>query len=450
MNDAAVRGADRDADRGWAYWYRRIWRLSWPIILSNVTVPLVGAVDTAVVGHLPSPHYIGAVALGSLIFNYLYWGLGFLRMGTTGLVGQANGAGDDVEVRGILGRAILLSLVLGVLIILISGPIAGLAFGVLDGSAEVETAGRDYFTIRIWAAPASLCNIVLLGWFYGMQRPWAALIQQLTVNISNMVLNVVLVFGFDMGLAGVAIATVIAQTLGLVLGVWLIRRELGKLATVFTRLAITNWPRYGVMMRVNRDIFLRTVMLITGTAYFMNASAAQGDLVLAANTVLMVFQMIASYAMDGFTHAIEPLVGEAVGRGNRCQLRSVVITGAVYCCGFSVIIALTFWFFGAAVIGLMTDIPSVAGAAHTYLIWVAVLPVISGWSFLLDGIFIGATRSAEMRNAMAVSLAGFLAIGFVLSDMLSNHGLWLAYTLFISLRAITLVYYYPRIVRDIS
>lgn len=425
--------------------FARVWALAWPLILSNLTVPLVGAVDMAVIGHLDDPAFIGGVALGTLLFNYVYWGFGFLRMGTTGLAAQAHGAGAEDEVRAVLARALILAAIFGALIALLRAPIAEAAFTILDGSDAVHGHAGDYFVIRALAAPIALANTALLGWFLGLQNARYGLIQQVVINGVNAGLDIWLVFGLGMDVEGVAWAAVIGQAVGLGVGLVLVRRLLRRTGGRFVRGRILDISRIRAMMAVNRDIFLRTVCLLTGTAFFMDRSASLGEVALAANAVLMIFQMLSAFAMDGFAHATEAIVGKAIGERDRRRLDAVVRAGTLCAALVAVVFSLLFALFGGLLIDALTGIESVRAAAGSHMIWAALLPVISIWAFQLDGIFIGATRTAEMRNAMIVSLAAFVAVGLPLTASFGNHGLWAAYTAFMAARALSLWFYFPRV-----
>lgn len=423
----------------------RIWSLAWPLILSNLTVPLVGAVSTGVIGHLDDPAYLGGVALGTLVFTYVYWAFGFLRMGTTGLASQAHGAADVDEVRAVLARALVLAVLCGGLLTLLRGPIGTAALTLLDGSAEVQGHALDYFGVRALAAVPALANIALLGWFLGLQNARYGLIQQVVINGLNAFFAVWLVHGADMGVAGVAWAAVIGQTVGLAVALVLARRLLIKIGGQFERDRVFDLDRLKAMIAVNRDIFIRTVCLLTGTAFFMDRSAALGEVALAANAVLMVFQSLSAYAMDGFAQATEAVVGKATGARDRRQLDAAVSAGTLCALLVAIAAALLYAVFGTSIIDLLTGIDSVREAANAHLIWAVLLPVASIWAFQLDGIFIGATRTAEMRNAMIASLAAFVAAGLPLVALFGNNGLWAAYVAFMGARALTLYLYYPRV-----
>ena len=426
--------------------HRRVWALAGPIIISNISVPLVGAVDTAVVGHLPEPDSIGAVALGALIFTFLFWGFGFLRMGTTGFIARAYGANDQQALSDTLLRVLLLAVVLGAFIILLGHPLIQLALYLLDSSDSIESLAESYATIRIWSAPATLSIYVLTGIFIGLQNMRYVFVLQLVMNMINVLLDLLFVLGFDMGVEGVALATLIAEYLAALLGFWLLRKPLSK---AYKNL---NWTRLLernailALMKANGDIFVRTLCLVFSFGYFTAQSASMGDVILAANSILMHLQSILAYALDGFAHAAEALVGSAYGAGKQQQFKRAVKLTTVWGLVSALLISLIYWLFGGLILQLFTNIDAVLLSAKTYLPWTIIAPVISIWSFQLDGIFIGTGYTREMRNAMIFSMLVYLGLLVILVPALGNHGLFLSISLFMVVRALTLGYYYPRIV----
>jgi MATE family multidrug resistance protein len=390
-------------------WNRRTWALAGPIILSNVTVPLLGMVDTAVVGHLPDPRYIGGVAIGALIFNFVYWGFGFLRMGTTGPTAQAWGAEDPAEIRAVLARALLLAFGLGAVLLLVQGPVGTLAFRLLHASAGVEAEGAAYYTVRIWGAPAALANYVLLGWFFGLQNARWPLVLQIFMNGLNIVLDFVFVMGFGWGVEGVAAATLIAEYAALGLGLLLVAKRLRMLPAGIATARILDGARFRRMLAVNRDIFIRTLLLITSFALFTDRGATLGDETLAANAVLLHLVSISAFGLDGFAHAAEALVGGAVGRRSRADLSGAVRAAMRWGGITAVLTAAAFAVAGGLLIDLMTTIPEVRLLARDYLVWAVAMPLVSVWCYLYDGIFLGATRTHEMRNAAIVTTALYVA-----------------------------------------
>jgi MATE family multidrug resistance protein len=414
-------------------------------MLSNVSTPLIGIVDTAVIGRIPDPAYIGAVAVGALIFSFLFWAFGFLRMGTTGLTAQALGGEDNEEVLSALGRALLIAVVAGIVLIALQWPLRSMAFALLEGSFEVESLAAQYFDIRIWAAPATLANYALLGWFIGLGRTDIGLVLQLILNISNMILDALFVLGFGWDVAGVAAGTLIAECIAAVAGIAMAMRH----SRAFGRLRIdpATWlepRRLRRTLSVNTDIMIRSLALIFVFVWFMSRGAAAGDVVLAANAVLMQFNSVSAFFLDGLAFAAEALVGRAIGARHRETLLRAMRLTTVWAVGTAVIIVIVLWSFGPYFIDALTvDIESRA-AARTYLPWAALAPILGVWSFQLDGIFIGATRSREMRNAMLAAAAIYLFAWWLLTPF-GNHGLWAALWVSYFARAGTLAAYLPRV-----
>ena len=432
-----------------AGWYRRVWSMAWPIMLSNVSVPLVGIVDTAVVGHLPNPVFIGAVALGAVVFSFLYWGFGFLRMGTTGLVAQDIGARDYDELRATLARALILAGVLGLAILVLRAPAGELAFWALEGSSMVEGFAKQYYAVRVFAAPAALVNYVVLGFVIGIQNTRAALALMLLLNITNVLLDVLFVMGFGWGVEGVAAASLISEYSAAVFGLLLIRRILSRLDGRWQSYRLFDRSRLRTLLSVNLNIFVRTLCLIFAFFHFTSASARLGDIVLAANAVLMHFYTFMAYSLDGFAHAVEALAGAAFGSRNRRAFLNAVHASTV-CAGLvAVLYCLVYAAFGGSIVALVTGISEVRTTAGEFLPWLAIAPIVSVWSFQLDGIFIGTTSTVAMRNAMLLSLAAFLIAVWLLLPLWGNHGLWAALMVLMVTRAITLGIWYPRIVRDL-
>ncbi|MFP6732008.1 MAG: MATE family efflux transporter [Alphaproteobacteria bacterium] len=433
-----------------ASWNRRVWRLAGPIMLANITIPLLGAVDTAVVGHLDQVYYLGAVAIGSLIFNFLYWGFGFLRMGTTGFAAQAHGADDTAEAVDTLWRAMVIALIIGLALLITQSLIIEGAMVFMETSAEVNAHSRAYFTIRIWSAPAALANYVVLGWFLGMQNARAGVIIQIFINLLNIILDLAFVMGAGMAVEGVAIATVISEYAGLALGLMMIRGALAKLGrTAIDWRRVLEPARLRHMISVNRDIFLRTLCLITAFAYLTIQGARMGDVILAANAVLFNMVTFMSYALDGFANAAQALVGRAIGERSLADYRGVVRASTIWALVFAVGFSLIYAASGTLIIDGITTLEAVRIAAREALPWMVLAPLISVWGYQLDGIFIGAMLSREMRNAMILSLIIYLVSVEIFRPLLGNHGIWLGFSLFMVARGVTLGYYFPRIERGL-
>ena len=431
-------------------WNRKTWLLAGPIMISNVSVPMLGAVDAAVVGRLPGAHYLGAVAVGALIFSVVYASLNFLRMGTTGLTAQSLGADQPDEVRSWLARAALLSLILGSLLILTQSLIGWAAIEIVSPSDMVTPLVKEYFFIRIWSAPATLMNFALLGWFFGIQNTRAALISQIFMNGVNIILDIWFVIGFGWGVEGVAWATLISEVSAVGLGLYLARHELKRIGGHWQRKRIFDQSKIIKMLRVNFDIFIRSMFLQASFVVFTSISARMSDTILAANSILLIFQSIMAYALDGFANAVEVLAGEAFGARNRLIFRQAVVATSRWALIFSVIFVGAYLVGGDYLINILTTVPEVREQAHIYLVWAAISPIVSVWSFQLDGIYIGTTRTADMRNMMLVSFVTLLACTALFVPAYGNHGLWLAFTVFMAVRGITLGILYPRLERSIE
>ncbi len=431
------------------YWHRRTWRIALPVIVTNVSVPVLGIVDTAVVGRLPGPEYVGAVAVGALIFNLLYHGCNFLRMGTTGLTAQSFGARDGREVRTWLARALMLGGVLGALMVILQWPIFEIASLIVGPSDSVRPLTEEYFSIRIWSAPAALANYALLGWFFGTQNTRAALITQIYMNGINALLDFWFVMGFGWGVAGVAWATVTGETTAVILGLYLARKRLNTMGGRFDFIRIMQAAPIKRMLSVNGDIFVRSMCLQAVFVILTAIGARMGDTALAANAILLHIQILTAYGLDGFSTAAEALAGEAKGARNRRNFNAAIRTTATWACFLAVIFSGLTALFGPLMIDALTVDEDVRTSARAYLIWSIFLPVISVWSFQLDGIFIGCTWSREMRNAMILSLLIYLAALPLLIPAFGNHGLWCAFMILMAARAMTLGVLLPKLQREI-
>lgn len=429
--------------------YGRVWRITWPIILSNLSIPLVGAVDTAVVGHLPDARYIGAVALGAVIFSFLFWGFGFLRMGTTGFVAQSHGRRDGAEVAAITLRGLLLACALGILVVLLQGPIGFVAFWALEGSSDLEALADAYFGIRVWSAPATLANYVILGVLIGLQRTRIALGLQLLLNGTNVALDLIFVIGFDLHVEGVAYASVCSDWAAALAGISVLYKLLKHPIRELDRQRLYDAKRLGALLHVNANIMLRTLCLLAAFFYFTVVGTRLGEATLAANAVLMHLQHFLAYGLDGFAHAAEALAGSAYGARRIDEFRAVVRATSVSAIVVAFVYTLVYTLLGEHIIDLITNIEAVRDLAKAYLPWLAVSPVLSVWSFQLDGIFIGTTRTNELRNGMILSLGAFLASVTFLVPTWGNHGLWLALLIFMIARALCLLIWYPRILRGL-
>ena len=428
------------------YWYRRVFLLAIPLILSNLTQPLLSTVDTILSGHLPTPAVLGGVAVGGIFFNSIYWTFGFLRMATTGLVAQAYGAGDEDQLMHHFGRALLTALLIGALILVLQKPLIDLSLSLLGATAEVRRNALTYCSIRIWSAPAALANYTVLGYLLGRQRARTALLLQAAINVVNMVVALSLVLGLHWGVAGIATATLTAEWFGFGLGLVLMLAGGARIAHVRRR-ELIDGERLRHLFALNRDIFLRTLSLVAAYVWFTRTGARSGNLILAANAVLINFLWIAGYGLDGFANAAEALAGEAIGAQREADFRAVVRASCVSAFAVAASLSLLYLFFGRSIIALFTNQEAIRLLAAKYLPWLVVLPLVAVWSFLLDGVFIGATRASELRDSMLLSFAGYLALAVVLGARFGNHGLWCAMLGFMALRAITLALRMPGVAR---
>ena len=422
--------------------HARVLRIAIPIVISNATVPILGAVDTGVVGQMGAAAPIGAVGIGAVILTSLYWVFGFLRMGTTGMAAQARGAGDEAEVAALLSRALLIGGAGGLAMILLQLPLFAAAFWLSPATPEVEGLARDYLRIRVWSAPALISLYGVTGWLIAQERTRAVLAIQLWMNGLNVLLDLWFVLGLGWGVQGVATATFLAEWSGLALGLWMCRAAFcGPYWRDIARLFDADRLRH--MARVNTDIMLRSVMLLSVFISFMFVGAHFGDVTLAANQILVQFLEITAYALDGFAFAAETIVGQALGRRSRSELRRGAWIAALWGAGASLVLALVFGLAGGAIIDVMTTAPDVREAARGYLIWMVLSPPLGIAAWMLDGVFIGATRTRDMRNMMALSLAVYALAALILVPIFGNHGAWGAMIVSYLIRGFTLWVKYP-------
>ncbi len=420
----------------------RIWRIAGPIVLSNATVPLLGAVDTGVVGQLGEAAPIGAVGLGAVILATLYWVFGFLRMGTSGLAAQAHGAGDAAERSAILLRALLVAVAAGVGLIAAQGLLLWAAFRLAPASAEVEGLARTYIAIRIWGAPATIALYAVTGWLIATERTRAVLVVQLWINGLNVGLDLWFVLGLGWGVAGVAWASLIAEWTGVALGLWLCRAAFGP-ALAAARARLADRAALRLMLAVNGDIMIRSVVLQLCFTTFLFLGAGFGDVTLAANQVLLQFLSITAYALDGFAFAAETLVGQAVGGRSVAGVRQATRLALVWGGIGAVLLAAVFAVAGGPIIDLMAVAPDVRAEARDYLWWLVAAPLIGTAAWTWDGVFIGATLTRVMRNLMLVCGAVYLAALALLVPPFGNHGLWAALMVLNAARSVLMWRRYP-------
>ncbi len=425
--------------------HARVARIAVPVVLSNATVPLLGAVDTAVIGQLGQAAPLGAVGMGAVILATLYWAFGFLRMSTSGLAAQAEGAGDLPERSAVLLRALLVAGMAGLGLILLQGLLFWAAFAAAPASAEVEGLARTYLAIRIWGAPATIALYALTGWLIGVERTRAILILQLWQNGLNIVLDLWFVLGLGWGIEGVAVATLIAELSGLMLALWFARDAL-TLAVLRAGLArLGNRVAVARMFTASRDIMGRTILLQLSFTSFVFLGARFGDVTLAANQVLLQFLEITAYALDGFAFAAESLVGQAVGARAAGEVRRAARICMQWGFGGAAVMALCFALTGGLIIDLMTTAPDVRIEARWYLGWLVAAPLIGVASWIYDGIFIGALQTREILRAMMVSVAVYAVALVVLIPVMGNHGLWAALMVLNITRGITMRAAYPKV-----
>ncbi len=426
--------------------HKRVLNIAIPVVLSNATVPILGAVDTGVVGQLGLAAPIGAVGIGAVILSAFYWVFGFLRMGTVGLTAQAEGQGDSDEVTALLTRALMIGFGAGVVIIALQATLFWAAFRVSPASAEVEELARQYMAVRVWSAPAAIALYGVTGWLIAQERTRSVLLLQLWMNGLNVGLDIWFVIGLGWGVQGVAIATVLAEWSGFALGLWFCRAAfVGAAWRAWNQVFdATRWKR---MMGVNSDILIRSLLLEAIFVSFMFMGAGQGDVTLAANQVLLQFLMIASYALDGFAFSAEALVGKATGARSPSRVRRSALLASGWGMASAVLMAIGFAVFGGWIVDAITTAPDVREQARIYLPYLVGLPVIGCAAFMLDGIFVGATRSGDMRNMMALSFGVYVICVMLLMPALGNHGLWLAMLISFVARAITLGARYPALER---
>ncbi|MGE8496482.1 MAG: MATE family efflux transporter [Pseudomonas sp.] len=420
--------------------HRKVWALAVPMILSNLSVPLVALVDSAVVGHLPHAHQLAAVAVGGSLYTLLTWAMGFLRMGTTGFAAQAAGREDGCALRQVLLQGLVLGVLLAACLLVLAIPFSSAALSLMQPSAELDTLARSYFEIRLFGLPAALTCYALIGWLLGTQNARGPLAILLTTNLINVALDLLFVLGLGWGVAGAAWSSVIAEWSGALLGLWLARHALRRYSGRMDWSALRHWLNWRPLLAVNRDIFIRTLALQSVFFLITVQGTRLGDATVAANALLLNGLLLTAHALDGLAHAVEALCGHALGARDRLALRrSLVVAG-----GWSLLASLGFALFflvaGDAFIGFQTNIAEVRQTALACLPYLAVLPLLAVWSYLLDGLFIGATRAREMRDAMLIALALSLPLGWLLQD-LGNHGLWLAFLCFMLIRSLSLAGY---------
>ena len=415
---------------------KNILRLAVPNIISNITIPLLGLVDMALMGHMGDEKYIGAIALGGVIFNIIYWSFGFLRMGTSGFTAQAYGERDNEKAITTLARALLVAFSAAVLIIVLQRPVEWLSFLLISGSTGVESLAGEYFRIRIWAAPATISIFALTGWFLGMQNARYPMYIAILINVINIACNFLFIFGFGMKSDGVALGTLVAQYVGLLLALFLLWRKYRQLFSHVKREAVVEVKAMLRFFKVNSDIFLRTLCVISVFTFFTSRSAATDDTILAVNSLLLQFLMFYSYFIDGFAFAGEALTGKYVGANNPVKLKRVIRNLFLWGGGLTVAFSSIYYFGNDFILGILTNQPAIIEATAPFLPWVVAIPIMSTASYIWDGIYIGATASRGMLYSMLGATLLFYPLYFLLVGHMGNHALWLAMIMFMAGRGI--------------
>jgi multidrug resistance protein, MATE family len=432
------------------YSHRAIWAIALPMIVSSVSVPLVGLVGTGVLGNLDDEVYLAAVAAAMQVFSILFVGLNFLRMGTTGITAQAHGSltrdpAGSTAIRQSLGEAVIMALVLGVLIIFLQAPIANAAFGLIGAEPDVTHYANQYFDIRVWSAPAALFNFAALGWLLGMQNARGPLLITLVINLTNVVIDLWFVLGLGLKVRGVATGALLAELAGAGVAAWLLVRELRRHPGNWSGTRLLDLGSYRALLRINGNLFVRTLALMFTFAFVTVQGARMGSVFLAANALLMNFQWLTAYALDGIANAAEALVGKAIGAHDHAGFRRAVRRTLAWSLGFGALFSLAFWILGPAIVRTLTSLPEIRAVALEHLPWMILLPLVSVWSFFYDGVFVGATLSREMRVVMTTTaLLVFIPVWYFTRD-LGNHGLWLAFTAFMVMRGLGMHLWFNRL-----
>lgn len=421
---------------------KQILRLAIPNIISNLSVPLLGAVDTAVVGHLDHVYYLGAIAVGSIIFDFIFWGFGFLRMGTTGLVAQAYGAGNERETRIILIRVLAVAGIASTLILLLQYPLIEISLLMVKATPEVEEYTRLYYNIRIFAAPATLALFGINGWFLGMQNSTYPMLITIVLNLFNVGLNLLFVLYYGMNVDGVALGSLLASYLGVIVAIAMYRRKYSGVKLKASLQEILDPTELKKFFSVNRDIFIRTLCLIFSYAFFVAKSAESGDVVLAANTILLQLWYISAYGIDGFAFAAESLVGRFKGANDVEKLKESVKLSMSWGLGFGIVATMVYALFGDSIITVFTDKADVLETGLVVIIWTVFAPVINSICFIWDGVYIGATATSTMRNSMLIAtILFFVPVYYLAEPLVGVHSLWLSMSLFMVVRGITLSFW---------
>ena len=421
-----------------------MWRIAAPMIISNISIPLVGITDTIITGYLDNSEFIASIAVASAIIGFFIASMNFLRMGTTGITAQRFGAGDFNGSKVVLYQALILAIAFSLIILLCQIQINAFGQFLIGANESVKYFASEYFHIRIWGMPATLINFVLIGWFIGMQDAKTPLKMVIATNLSNIILSLVFVLAFKMQINGIALASVFAEIIGMLVGLIHVKTELQKYKNIPILREILDLQSYRKILSINLSLFIRTISLIFTFAFITAQGARFGPVILGANAILMNLQNLLAYILDGFAHAAEAMVGKAIGREDQKLLQNTINICLRWSIYIAIIISIFYLIFGKNILQIMTQHEAIKEAAIEYLPWMIISPIISVWSFLYDGVFIGATRSKEMRDAMLGSLFVVFLPSWFLLKPLGNHGLWLAFTIFMISRGVSMYLFYKR------
>ena len=422
---------------------KAILRLAIPNIISNISVPLLSTVDTALMGRMSELH-IGAVGLGAMIFNFIYWNFGFLRMGTTGITAQAYGSKNDAAISVTLGRAFVVVLVVAAAILLFQYPIGELSFYLMNISEEQYKLVNTYYDIRVWGAPATLGLYAIMGWFFGMQNAIYPLILTVVINIINIALSFVLIVYWGMDVDGVAYGTIFAEYIGLLLGLYLFYKKYAYLWQHVQRKTILEWRALKQFLSINRDIFIRTFFLTLAFSFFYSQSSQEGEMILAVNVILLQFFNWMAYGVDGFAFASESLVGKYKGRKDPKNTEKAIRLSFIWGMALAVLYTILYGCFGEHLLYIFTNQQEVVSAALPFLFWMILFPLLSTPCFIWDGVFVGLTASKSLRDSMLLAFTVFIAAWYILKPLYGNHGLWAAMLIFMVARAIFQWIWYQR------
>ncbi len=430
--------------------HKSVLGLAWPMILSNISVPLLGIVDTAILGHLPSPMYLSAVALGASLLSMIFWSFGFLRMGTTSLTAQAHGRQDNHATYEVLMHSLVLAALLGSLLLALRSPIINSAIMLMDPSADTARLAGEYGQIRLLSAPLVLCNVVILGWFIGRQNTRVPLMLLVSTNLINLLLDMVFIWGLGLNSRGAALATVCADSCAFIIGMLCIARSHPRWRQQMITHIIPRWQKIKPLLIINQHLFIRTLCLLLGLSFFNAQGAQMGDTILAANAIIFQLLMLCSYGLDGIAHASEALIGHSTGAKHHQRTRNTLITTGIWSLTIAAIMSLFFATAESALIGFFTDIVSVQQSLESFFPWIIALPLISVWGYWLDGVFIGLGDSKAMLNTMLIAVFGVFFPVWFMTQHWGNHGLWLAFSLLNLARGVGLGWALQRLTKNSS